>query len=170
MARGQLRVYVRAGGLTVQRRLAGLALAGLGLPLLTVLLVAWREHLTLTSDILAVLVLVVGVALVGGLYPAVAAAVVGFLLLNYFFTPPLHRFTVAEPQNVWALLVFVVVAVAVSLVVDLAARRTGEAARARAEAETLSTLAGSVLRGERPLRPLLGQLREAFGLSSVALL
>jgi two-component system, OmpR family, sensor histidine kinase KdpD len=66
--------------------------------------------------------------------------------------------------------VFVVVAIAVSAVVDLAARRTREAARARAEAETLSTMAGSVVRGREPLQALLGQLREAFGLTGVSLL
>ena len=64
------------------------------------------------------------VALVGGLYPALAAAVVGFGLLNYFFTPPFHQFTISEGENVLALIVFLLVAVGVSTVVDLAARRT----------------------------------------------
>jgi two-component system sensor histidine kinase KdpD len=54
--------------------------------------------------------------------------------------------------------------------VDLAARRTREAATARAEAETLSTLAGTVLRGSRPLPALLDQVREAFGFTGVTLL
>jgi hypothetical protein len=68
------------------------------------------------------------------------------------------------------LFIFLLVAVGVSTVVDLAARRTVEAARARAEAETLSTVAGSVLRGGRPLTALLDQVRETFGLTSVTLL
>ena len=58
----------------------------------------------------------------------------------------------------------------VSSVVDLAARRTRQAARATAEAETLGTLAGSVLRGETALPALLERVREAFGLTSVTLL
>ena len=74
-----------------------------------------------------------------GVWPAVAAAVAGSLLLNYFFTPPLHEFTIAERNNALALVVFVAVALMVSAVVDLAARRTSQAARATAEAETLST-------------------------------
>ena len=98
------------------------------------------------------------------------AAVGGSLLLNYFFAPPLHRFTIRETNNVLALGVFVVVAVLVSSVVDLAARRTRQAARATAEAETLGTLAGSVLRGETALPALLERVREAFGLTSVTLL
>jgi two-component system sensor histidine kinase KdpD len=159
-----------AGELTPRRRLAGFALACAGLPLLTLLLANLRGELSLPSDILLFLVGVVAVALVGGVYPAVLAAVAGSLLLNYYFTPPIHRFTIAGHENVLALVAYLVVAVAVSTVVDLAARRTREAARASAEAEVLSTLAGSVLRGERALPALLERLREAFALTSVTLL
>jgi two-component system sensor histidine kinase KdpD len=157
-------------GLTLRRRLAGFALAALGLPLLTAALTHVRGHLPLPSDILLYLGGVVAVALVGGLYPALVAAIAGFALLNWYFTPPIHQWTIAERQNILALAVFLLIAVAVSAVVDLAARRTSEAARARAEAETLSTLAGSVLRGSRPLPALLDQLRETFHLTGVTLL
>uniref|UniRef100_UPI000525EAF0 ATP-binding protein n=1 Tax=Dactylosporangium aurantiacum TaxID=35754 RepID=UPI000525EAF0 len=167
--RGRLRGR-RSGGLTRRRRLAGVALALLGLPLLTAGLDAVRADLSLSSDILAYLMLTVAVALVGGLWPALLAAVGSFLLLNYTFTPPLHRFTIAERENLFALLSFVVVAAAVSAVVDLAARRTREAAAARAEAQTLSTLAGAVLHGDRPLPALLERVRETFALTAVTLL
>ena len=157
-------------GLTPARRLAGAALAALGLPLLTVLLTAVHNQFSLPSDMLLYLGAVVTVALVGGLYPALAAAVAASLLLNYFFVEPTHQFTIAERENLLALLVFLFIAVAVSATVDRAARRTSDAARARAEAETLSTLAGSVLRGSRPLPALLDQLRETFQLTGVTLL
>jgi two-component system sensor histidine kinase KdpD len=157
-------------GLTWQRRAVGFALALVGLPLLTLMLASAQDYLSLPSDILLFLVAVIGVALVGGLYPALAAAVLGFLLLNYYFTPPIHLWTIAQRENLLALVVFVAVAVAVSAVVDLAARRTVEAARARAEAETLSTVAGSVLRGAQPLQALLERLRETLQLTSVTLL
>jgi len=156
--------------LSRQRRTAGFALTAVGLPLLTVLLAAMRGQLSLPSDILVYLAWVVVVALVGGMYPALTAALAGSLLLNYYFTPPLYEFTIAERENVLALLVFLAVAVAVSVTVDLAARRTREAARAQAEAETLSTLAGSVVRGTRTLPALLDQLREVFGFTAVSLL
>jgi two-component system sensor histidine kinase KdpD len=157
-------------GLTPQRRLAGFLTAAIALPLLTLVLDVTRGGLTLNTDILLFLGLVVAVALIGGLYPALAAALVGFALLNYFFTPPIHRFTISDGENLLALSVFLLVAIGVSTVVDLAARRTVEAARARAEAETLSTVAGSVLRGGRPLYALLDQVRETFRLTSVTLL
>jgi two-component system, OmpR family, sensor histidine kinase KdpD len=153
-----------------QRKITGFALAALGLPVLTVALTQLRDDLSLPSDILLYLAWVVVVALVGGLYPALCAAIAGSALLNFYFTPPLHRWTIAERDNILALVVFLAVAVAVSITVDLAARRTSEAARARAEAETLSTLAGSVLRGSRALPALLDQLREAFGFTGISLL
>ncbi|MFF5210870.1 DUF4118 domain-containing protein [Streptosporangium sp. NPDC000396] len=162
---------VRPGAaLTRTRRLAGWAMALLGLPVLTAVLVPFRNGLALPGGILLFLLMVVGVALVGGMWPAVTAAVLGFLLLNYFFTPPVERFTISDPQNLLALSVYVLVAVLVSAVVDLAARRTREAARAGADAEVLSTLAGHVLRGEHALPSLLARLRETFGLTSVTLL
>ena len=156
--------------LSWRRRSTGFCLAALGLPLLTIALAALRPDLSLPSDILLYLGWVVVVALVGGLYPALCAAIVGSLLLNYYFVPPIHQFTINERENILALAVFLAVAVSVSVTVDRAARRTREAASARAEAETLSTLAGSVLRGSRPLPALLDQLREAFGFTGVTML
>jgi two-component system sensor histidine kinase KdpD len=92
------------------------------------------------------------------------------VLINYFFTAPVHTFSIAERNNLIALIIFLAVASMVSSVVDLAARRTRIAARASAEAETLSVLAGSVLRGEQALPALLDRLRETFGMTSVTLL
>jgi two-component system sensor histidine kinase KdpD len=156
--------------LTMRRRLQGALVAAIGLPLLTLALTVLQAGLNLSSEILLYLLLVVGVALVGGFYPALAAAVAASLLLNYFFTPPVGTFTIAERNNALALLVFVVVAAAVSAVVERAARRTREAARAAAEATTLATLAGSVLQSANPLAALLDQLRETFGFTAVSLL
>jgi two-component system sensor histidine kinase KdpD len=104
------------------RRIAGFATVVAGLPVLTVALLA-VPSLSLINDILLFLAAVVGVALIGGRWPAVLAAVTGSLALNWFFTPPVGRFTIAEGDNLLALAIFVVVAIAVSWVVDTAARR-----------------------------------------------
>ncbi|GAA1658761.1 sensor histidine kinase [Actinoplanes couchii] len=151
------------------RRIAGFVTTLAGLPLLAAVLQV-IPPLPLVDDILLFLVAVVVVALIGGLWPALLAAVTGSLLLNWFFTPPVGRFTIAEGQNLLALAIFVAVAVAVSWVVDTAARKTRQAAQASADAQTLATVAGSVLRGERPLPALLDRLRETFSLDSVTLL
>uniref|UniRef100_A0AAU1ZXA3 histidine kinase n=1 Tax=Streptomyces sp. NBC_00093 TaxID=2975649 RepID=A0AAU1ZXA3_9ACTN len=126
--------------------------------------------LGLANDMLLFLALTVAAALLGGLYPALASAAFGSMLLNYYYTPPYHRLTIADPKNIVALVIFFGVAVAVASVVDLAARRTHQAARLRAESEILSFLAGSVLRGEISLEALLERVRETFGMESVALL
>ncbi|MFF2192295.1 ATP-binding protein [Streptomyces sp. NPDC058157] len=124
----------------------------------------------LANDMLLFLGLTVAAALLGGLWPALASAAFGSLLLNYFFVEPLHRFTISDARNIMAISVFFGVAVSVASVVDLAARRTHQAARLRAESEILSTLAGSVLRGETALDALLERVRETFAMESVALL
>jgi two-component system sensor histidine kinase KdpD len=167
--RGRDRI-LPSSALSRSRRAVGFAGAVIALSVLTLVLSRLRGELTLPSDILLYLVVVVGVALVGGLFPALFAALLGSLLLNYYFAPPLHHFSIAGHENVLALIVFLAVAVAVSATVDRAARRTREAAAAGAEAETLSTLAGTVLRGAKPLPALLDHLRETFGFTGVTLL
>ncbi|QUW78403.1 sensor histidine kinase KdpD [Streptomyces mirabilis] len=141
-----------------------------GPALLTLLLTGVAPEVGLANDMLLFLAMTVAAALLGGLYPALASAVVGSLLLNWFFTPPVHTLTIADPKNIVAIAIFVGVAVSVASVVDLAARRTHQAARLRAESEILSVLAGSVLRGETSLEALLERVRETFGMESVALL
>ncbi|MPY63818.1 sensor histidine kinase [Streptomyces spongiae] len=158
----------RGARLGRSRILAGWLVGVLGPVLLALLLNT--VDLGLANDMLLFLALTVAAALLGGLYPALASAAFGSLLLNYYYTPPLHRLTIADPKHIVALAIFVGVAVSVASVVDLAARRTQQAARLRAESEILSFLAGSVLRGETSLEALLERVRETFGMDSVALL
>ncbi len=139
-------------------------------PAITAILTQAREQVNLTSQALIFLVGVVSIAGIGGPAPAVLAALVSSLLLNYYFMPPIHRLSIADPNNVIALVVYVLVALAVASVVDLAVRATRRAARASAEAATLSALAGSVLRGEEAIPALLECSRETFAMTSATLL
>ncbi|SED88093.1 sensor histidine kinase KdpD [Streptomyces sp. KS_5] len=148
----------------------GWLVGALGPAVLTLLLTHVAPEVGLANDMLLYLSLTVAAALLGGLLPALASAVVGSLLLNWFFTPPVHTLTIADPKNVVAIVIFIGVAVSVASVVDLAARRTHQANRLRAESEILSFLAGNVLRGETSLEALLERVRETFGMVSVALL
>ncbi|WP_369269749.1 DUF4118 domain-containing protein [Streptomyces sp. R11] len=160
----------RSARLGRSRIIWGWLVGVLGPALLTVLLTHVAPEVGLANDMLLYLSLTVVSALLGGLLPALASAVVGSLLLNWFFTPPVHTLTIADPKNIVAIAIFVGVAVAVASVVDLAARRTHQANRLRAESEILSFLAGNVLRGETSLEALLERVRETFGMESVALL
>ncbi|MFC1402336.1 MULTISPECIES: sensor histidine kinase KdpD [Streptacidiphilus] len=167
VARGRVRPIRRIARLGPARTAVGWVLGVGGPLLLTWILGGTRSG---STDMLLYLGLTVAAALTGGLFPALASAVVGSLLINWYFTPPLHTLTVADPQNIVAIAVFLAVALSVAYVVDLAASRTAEAARSRAEAETLSFLAGSVLSGEKALPALLERVKETFQMESVALL
>jgi signal transduction histidine kinase len=135
-----------SSGIGGRRLLAGVILVA-GLPLLTAALVAGQSKLSLADDLLMYLVAVVAVAVVGGFWPAVLAAVTSSLLLNWYFTRPVHTLTIADPQNLLALMLFVTVAVTVSSVVHLAAHRAQQAARSSDEAAELLALAQTVLGG-----------------------
>ncbi len=129
-----------------------------------------RELFDLSTDVVLFFLATVGVALIGGLGPALLAAAVSGLGLNYFFTPPIYSLTIAAPKNIVTVLSMVLVAVMVALVVDRAARRTVQAARARTEATLLASYARIVLTGADPVSKLLEKVRENFGLTSVTLL
>jgi signal transduction histidine kinase len=135
-----------SSGIGGRRLLAGVILVA-GLPLLTAALVAGQSKLSLADDLLMYLVAIVAVAVVGGFWPAVLAAVTSSLLLNWYFTRPVHTLTIADPQNLLALLLFVTVAVTVSSVVHLSAHRAQQAARSSDEAAELLALAQTVLGG-----------------------
>ncbi|MEU7875410.1 DUF4118 domain-containing protein [Dactylosporangium sp. NPDC049140] len=162
-----LRLPGAGRGFGVRRYLAGVALAVLLLPAFT--LIGLQGHFTLSSVLLGYLLPVIVVALAGGLYLALPTVVAGTLLANYYFTPPLHSLTIARPDDVVALSVFVVVAAIVSWALETAMRQTHRAARASAEAGALSTLAGAELGGPN-LPALLEQVRQLFGLDAVSLL
>ena len=139
-------------------------------PVLAVLLSIGDEGFGLSTVLLLFLLLVVVVAVVGGLFPAIVAAVSGSLLANFYFTPPVHTFTIAELENLLGLFVFLVVAGVVSWLVSVASRRTADVARARAEAETLAALGGTLAATEDPLPQLVAQLRAAFAADAIAVL
>lgn len=157
------------GALDPRRRWWGLALTVVGVPVFTAACLAASAALSLASVMLVFLLLVIAVALIGGLRPALPAALVSAMTVNWFFTPPTGRLHVDRLENLLALGVYLVTAVAVATVVDRSARRAADAARSRAETAMLASLSRSVLAGDRGLPRLLEQIREAFGLTSVSM-
>jgi two-component system, OmpR family, sensor histidine kinase KdpD len=146
----------------------GFALAVVLPALLQLLLAASPAHNVATA-VLVQLTGSVAVALVGGLWPALLGALWSSLLVNYYSTPPVGTLTISDPQNLLALLVFVGVSAAVAAVVDLSARRSKEAARARAEAATLGDLTRGASRAEDTVKGLLEQALDVFQMRGAAL-
>jgi two-component system sensor histidine kinase KdpD len=141
-----------------------------GLPLLIAVTVPFRDDVGVTTELLLVLVLVVGISVLGGLVPGIVAAVIGALAANFFFVPPYGTLTVGDPENLFALLVFVLVGATVSTLVDRVARRSAEAVRARADAESLTRAATTLATDPAPIQPLLVELRASLGLEAVSVL
>lgn len=75
---------------------------------------------------LVLLTAVVTVAVRYGLWPSLLATVAASLCYNFFFMPPLYTFTIADPTNIAAFVLFMAVAMIVSNV----------AARVRTQADT----------------------------------
>ncbi|PZE27338.1 ATP-binding protein [Curtobacterium sp. MCBD17_028] len=160
----------RTGSLSRSRVLGAVALVVVVGPSLTALLVAIGARGDITVEALAYQLLVLVAALVGGAWPAVLAAMLSGLSLDYFFVAPVHRITVQQPSHLVALVLYVVSAVLVSVVVDRSARHARAARRAAAESALLTSIAGGVLRGDDALDALVDRTREAFGVASVRVL
>lgn len=156
--------------LGARRRLAGFVFA-VAAPTLASLLL-WRTASLhgLPSEAMVLMALVVATALIGGLLPAVLSAVLSGVLLNLLFTPPRYTLTIAEPENAAAIALFVVVGIAVATVVDHSARQTVRARRARAEADSLTVLAHSLLSSSDDLTGLLSSACELFRARGAAVL
>ncbi|MBT2534361.1 sensor histidine kinase KdpD [Arthrobacter sp. ISL-48] len=158
----------RFGALGRTRTTAGFILAVL-IPVLATALLSFAPDLNFATQVLVHLTGVMAVAFIGGLAPAVLAAILDSLLLNYFETDPVGNLSISDPQNLFALLVFLGAAIAVSLVVGLSARRAREAARARAEAATLADLARDALVEDDTVAAFLEKVRETFRVRSAGL-
>ncbi|HEU4423571.1 MAG TPA: DUF4118 domain-containing protein [Pilimelia sp.] len=155
--------------LPARRGWVGLAVAAAGLTGLTALLAPARPTLSLASVALLYLVPVVAAAVIGGIRPALAAAVAADLMVNFFFIPPYHTLVVESQDHVIVLVVYVLVAAAVSVAVEVAARQRERAARRDAEAAVLAQATAEPV-SEQSLTRLLDHVRDTFGMTAVALL
>jgi two-component system, OmpR family, sensor histidine kinase KdpD len=160
----------RRSALSRRRQLTGWLVAGAAIPLLTVVLYAVRNSIELETVLLVYLLLVCVVAAIGGVRPAVAAALTSAAAANWFFTDPYSTLLIDDGEQVIGIVVFVAVGVLVGVVVGQAARRSAEAQRARAEAEALAAVAGRLSGGADPLPGMLSHLRITFGQDAVAVL
>ncbi len=140
-----------------------------GLPLLTMATAPARGSIRLETELLLYLAAVLFIAVLGGRLVAAVAAIEASLLANWFFVEPIHTFTIAEPENIVAIAIFLAAGITVGTLVDVAARRSGESRRARVEAEALARAAATLAADPDPLPGLLEQLRLTFGFRSVGL-
>jgi K+-sensing histidine kinase KdpD len=123
----------------------------LGITAVTAALKPFSGHINLTTIALALLLAVLFVATLWGSRPALLASALGMLCFNFFFLPPVHTFTIADPDNWIALAAFLITAVTAG---QLSAREKRRAEEAEA--------------GRREIERLYGELRGAFERASHA--
>jgi two-component system sensor histidine kinase KdpD len=152
---------VPSAALPARRVRLGYAAALLGPPLLTSLLTLVSDPgLPLTVPLY--LLMAVLVALLGGVGPALVGAVSSALFLNWFFTPPTGTYTIAEPENAAALVVFVAVAAAVAFLVHRSVRRAEAAIAAQQESAALAELTHTLLGSTDQMALLLERAVQMF--------
>ncbi len=155
---------------TRKRRQFAWVLMLLGLPLMVAITLPFRSSIAVTTELLLFLTLVLMIAAIGGRVVAAVAAVVASLLVNWFFVEPYYTLTIAEPEHIVSLAVFVGVAITVGSLVDTAARRAHESQRARIEATALARSAATLAADPEALPRLIEQIRVTFALDRVRLL
>ncbi len=145
--------------------------AAVGVPVvLAAMMLLVRSGLGLPTVLLIFLLGVQTTALIGGILPAAITAIIASVLANLLFTPPYGSLTIAEPQNAFALLVFIAVGVTVASIVDRSRTAAGQAARGQAEAQLLAAVANTMAQPGNPLNAVLEQARIGFGMTRAVLL
>src|SRR6266404_1725740 len=99
----------------------------LGTATVTAFLIPFRGHINSTTVALAFLLVALFAAILWGSKPALIASILGMLGFNFFFLPPFHTFTIADPQNWVALAVFFITALTVGQLSARARRRATDA-------------------------------------------
>jgi len=98
-----------------------------------------------TTVALSFLLAILAVSAAWGMAVSALMSVVAMLAFNYFFLPPVGRFTVADPQNWAALLAFLVTAIVGSQLSDRVRKEAEVAHRRRREIEQLYAFSQKLL-------------------------
>ena len=151
------------------RRIAVWALSFAALVIATIGLHAVRDNLQQAHVVLVYLLIVLAGSAYGGRALGMVLAVVGFLLLDYFFQIPFDYFSVGSPPDWFVLVAFVITA---GIAASLLAREQSAAERARRHTEEVTRLSrlGAELLGagtaEHALAAIAEHVREAAGADS----
>ncbi|HEY7294442.1 MAG TPA: DUF4118 domain-containing protein, partial [Dehalococcoidia bacterium] len=121
-------------------RLEGYVAAGAGVIAVTAVIGVALRYLHIANLSMLYLVVVLLTAVRYGRGPAIFASVAAFLAFDWFHIQPLHVFTIADPEEWIALLLFLVVAVVTGHLAAAQRQRADEAQRREREAVALREL------------------------------
>jgi K+-sensing histidine kinase KdpD len=119
------------------RRWSGYFAAFFGIAAVTGVLKLFGGRINSTTVALALLLVVLFVATAWGSRPAIVASLLGVVCFNFFYLPPIGKFTIDAPDNWIALVAFLVTAVTAGHLSARAKRQAKEANASRLEVERL---------------------------------
>jgi two-component system sensor histidine kinase KdpD len=149
------------------RSAAGFAVALAG-PVLATAIASIPSPRGTAIPALLYLLAVVAAAVVGHLWPALLAAALSFVGLDFFFTEPVHTFVVSKAEDLLALAVFLVVAATVSAAISAALEQRVRAEAREHQVRALYNVTARLLSGaglDEVLQDLAGSLRRLYGLA-----
>jgi two-component system, OmpR family, sensor histidine kinase KdpD len=157
-----------------QRLKAALYHYAVAMGTIAIVVIAYRRlpDVNPTTVALTFLLVVLLLASRWGLTVAITTAIVATLAFNYYFLPPIHTFTIADPQNWIALLAFLTSAIVASRLSERARREALNATRRRKEVERLYSLSQQLLATDNVMELLNSiphYVRDAFGLKAAAM-
>jgi two-component system, OmpR family, sensor histidine kinase KdpD len=118
----------------------GYPLAITGVAVTALVLLPFREVLPSLTVMMLFVPVIAGIASITGVRASAAAAVLGFLVLDFFFVPPYYRWSVADVSGWLGLLVFLIVALVSGQQTARLREREREAVRGREELALLNRL------------------------------
>jgi len=162
---------MRALGPTVARRWRGYVIGLSSVVLVTVIIGALRPPWHVANVSMLYLIGVLATATLAGSGPAIVASIAAFLAFNWFFVEPLHTLTVTEPDEWFALVLFLLTGVITGQLAGTQRRRAIEAAQREREATLLYAVAHLLVGPELvpTLRAVADQLRDTLRLRAVVI-
>jgi two-component system sensor histidine kinase KdpD len=162
----------RALPVTRPRATTGVLVSILAVALATAAITGLRHIAPVVSLSVVYLPGVLLVSTYWGVIQGLVCSLLSAAAFNFFHVPPVGRFTIYDRRNWVSLVAFVVVALVVSAVAELARSRAMEADRRRTEADLAAAMARELLLGEgtdRALGSTARRVAEALGLPSAAI-
>jgi two-component system sensor histidine kinase KdpD len=149
---------------------AGYAVATITVSFATLVGMALDGVTTVPNLSLVFVLPVILTAVFSGIGPTLAAAVLGALSFNFFFTAPRYTLQVDDPANIWAIGLLFAVGCIASTIAFTSQRSAAEAERRRLQAITLQTGSRAVVAATDPkvaISAALDACENLFGVPTV---
>ena len=150
----------------MRRLLTGVLASAVAVALVTAAIALLRSHVPVLSLGVLYVFAVLPIAVVWGLRLAIPVSVASMLAFEWFYLPPVHRFSLSNSENWFALAVYLVTAVVVSELAARSRRRAAAAEQRERESAFLARLATDLLRGrslDEELPAIAGRAADVLG-------